>query len=364
MNRMFYQAIGFNAPIQHWNVEAVTDLALIFNGATKFDQPIGQWNIINIVKPGSLEGVLDSTNNALSPCNKRLIADAWTSNAVFKVTPVKDTPPSTEPYTIVWAAEKCPPLTDAKFKQAAWEWVHLESRVAAAKWGDIQGWDTSGVTSFANAFAESRNEAGVLVTPPANLKVAVFNADLGKWSTTSATDMRSMFTGSTAFNGDVSGFSTSKVTGDGFEAMFDKCTSFNGVVDHWETGNVGSLKNMFSSTSFNGDLNRWDVRNVKTMQSMFDGNTHFNQNLNKWSTGVLGSLSQAFHGASAFEGDGLSFWDVQSVTESTYFNAAEGNRAFRGAGLTDCNKRKIADVWSSESAFNNVTHSLVLMSMK
>ena len=47
---------------------------------------------------------------SLTSCNKRLMADAWNGNSQFKL----------EVWKQNWAADACPPLTDATFKQASW----------------------------------------------------------------------------------------------------------------------------------------------------------------------------------------------------------------------------------------------------
>jgi hypothetical protein len=73
----------------------------MFQSATKFDQPIGEWDIANVKDLRSLF----KSATSLSTCNKRLIADAWSItmypaqeyNGVF-------------PYTEAWKDELCPPV--------------------------------------------------------------------------------------------------------------------------------------------------------------------------------------------------------------------------------------------------------------
>jgi surface protein len=215
MQSMFLFAIEFNAPIQQWNVEQVTSFKNIFKGATKFDQPVGQWNIVN-VKAGGLSDVFQASTNpattGMSSCNKRLVADAWASNVVFKTTETIGPTNAVVPYVTAWRSETCPALTDATFKKATWDWVNMGARVASAKWGTIDKWDTSGVKSFNNAFNQFRDEDGTIrgAGVAYNSKAASFNADL-PWSTESVTSMASMFYSASAFNGDVSSFNTAAV---------------------------------------------------------------------------------------------------------------------------------------------------------
>ena len=52
MAHMFAGAIGFNSPIQHWDVSQVTDMTGMFYGATQFNQPLEHWDISNVVNLG------------------------------------------------------------------------------------------------------------------------------------------------------------------------------------------------------------------------------------------------------------------------------------------------------------------------
>ena len=241
MMGMFRKSLAFNAPIQQWNVEKVTTFERTFNGATKFDQPIGQWNIVSVKEADALKVVFQPETNpattGLSSCNKRLIADAWANNDVFKVTKTEGWEIGNKFFSVAWADDSCPPLTDPNFKQATWDWVNLDARVASAKWGAIAKWDTSAVTSFDNAFSQFRDESGNEGNPKvvSNSKAASFNANL-PWITTSVKSMAKMFKSATAFNGDVTSFDTAKVTT--MTATFQLCENFNGDVSKWSTEKV------------------------------------------------------------------------------------------------------------------------------
>ena len=272
MHEMFFQAYEFNAPIQRWDVGAVTKFQGMFDKATKFDQPVGQWNIIN-VGVGGLDRVFQPESNSpgassgLSSCNKRLIADAWANNAVFQATNTWYITNSIQLYTVVWASETCPPQTNDNFKQATWDWVNLDTRVASAKWGAIAKWDTSGVVSFDHAFSQSRNEAGMYFEgqkPIGNPKAEFFNADL-PWTTTSVTSMTNMFVSARSFNGNISSFNTAKVTHMG--SMFSSAVAFNGDVSGFNTAKVKAMYNTFRTCSvFNSDVSKWDTANVGGFQ--------------------------------------------------------------------------------------------------
>ena len=300
MDNMFSLAAAFNAPIQRWDVEKVTSFKETFSKAIKFDQPIGQWNIISVIS-GEMKNVLDNKDSSgLSSCNKRLIADAWASNAVFQATKTPVPGDADALYITVWAPETCPPLTDAKFMRATWDVVNLDARVASAKWGILGNWDVSGVKDFSRAFSTTRDKGGSTsggAGAAQNPKAASFTfVDLSKWDVAKVTSLRDTFLGASRF------------TGSG--------------VDSWNTKSVTSLKRAFhGASSMNAGLGKWDVSKVT-------------------------DLDETFNGASAFQGDGLAHWNTTSV--STF--APSFTATFElNSGITACNKRKIADVWSTES---------------
>ena len=45
---MFNGATSFNQPIGDWNVSNVTDMKLMFREADSFNQPIGDWDVSNV----------------------------------------------------------------------------------------------------------------------------------------------------------------------------------------------------------------------------------------------------------------------------------------------------------------------------
>ena len=97
-----------NVDLNHWDVSSVTSLRGTFYGA-KINFPLGNWDVAGVVVVTNMANMLDKVA-ALDSCNKKRIVRAWASSAAFKNTA----------YGTAWAAEKCPPLNDATFKQASW----------------------------------------------------------------------------------------------------------------------------------------------------------------------------------------------------------------------------------------------------
>ena len=103
---------------------------------------------------------------------------------------------------------------------------------------------------------------------------------------------------------------------------------------------------MFSEAStFNRNLNDRKTGRVTSIQGMFARAKQFNGLIGSWDTSQVTSLDTAFSGAAAFQGNGIALWDTSRVTTFASFELT----APAEAGITACNKRKIADVWSTES---------------
>jgi len=127
------------------------------------------------------------------------------------------------------------------------------------------------------------------------------------------TNLNSMFSGASSFNGAIGNWDVSNVTS--LNGMFDGAQSFNQDISGWNTGNVENMHSMFNyATSFNGDISGWDTSKVTGMGSMFYGAESFDQDLNAWDTSKVTSMSLMFRGASSFNGD-ISTWDTSNVTD-------------------------------------------------
>jgi surface protein len=101
------------------------------------------------------------------------------------------------------------------------------------------------------------------------------------WSTSVVTDMNSMFSGASAFNGAVEGFETEEVQS--MASMFRGAASFNRDISGWNTYNVTTMKEMFDgASSFDQDIGGWNVSDVENMSYMFFNASSFNQDLIQW----------------------------------------------------------------------------------
>jgi surface protein len=157
-----------------------------------------------------------------------------------------------------------------------------------------------------------------------------FNRDITSWSTIKVTSMASMFQSATAFNnGQTSGttgtnplnWNTGAVTS--MANMFNAARNFNQAISNWDTSKVTTMVSMFqgvttiaNTTRFNNGqasgtvpgtapLN-WNTSNVTTMANMFRYCISFNQNITKsgsnWDTSKLTTLASIFEGINGTTG--------------------------------------------------------------
>jgi surface protein len=90
----FYSASEMNADLTGWKVAKVTSLESTFYHASKFTGTgVDTWNVAKVT---DMSNTFVSTTS-LTTCNKRKLADAWKSSAVFVATT----------YDTTWAADKC-----------------------------------------------------------------------------------------------------------------------------------------------------------------------------------------------------------------------------------------------------------------
>ncbi|MGY8950077.1 MAG: BspA family leucine-rich repeat surface protein, partial [Flavobacteriales bacterium] len=153
------------------------------------------------------------------------------------------------------------------------------------------------------------------------------------WITSNVTDMYGMFTGASAFNGDISLWDTSSVSNMG--KMFYYASSFNRDINtsgsSWDTGAVTNMYGMFLGASvFDGDISLWDTSNVNTMYQMFREASAFDKDISSWNTSAVTNMKEMFFQATSFNRNintSGSSWDTSSV--------ARMDAMFRGASAFD-----------------------------
>jgi len=155
------------------------------------------------------------------------------------------------------------PLTNATFINAITNCLAEDPVTAlcsnygtSSNFGTMPNWNTSQVTSMANAFSGKTS----------------FNGDIGAWDTSSVTSMDSMFEGASAFNQNIGSWDVSRVNNT--IDMFHRATSFNQDISNWDVSNVISSRSMLRAVpNFAHDLNGWNMISLINSNNMFNGST-------------------------------------------------------------------------------------------
>jgi len=318
MSLLFNGKSLFNDNIGGWNTSNVTNMLRMFHNCLLFNQDIGEWNVSKVTNMEYFGWKLNSFFQDLSRWRVPLIPNKplymtvpiFTYDAthlpVFGYIDMTDYGPIT-----VWDTSSVTNMDTLFHKAEGFN-------------EDIGAWDTSLVTSMGAMFqgASAFNQdisgwsVGNVISMGAMFQGAsAFNQDIGDWDTTLVTNMSAMFFGASAFNQDISGWDVGKVNNMNY--MFANASAFNQDIGKWDVGNVTTMKGMFkrssSASAFNQDIGEWDVGNVTIMEDMFNGAFAFNQDISGWDVGNVYLMTGMFLGASAFNQD-LSLMEVPLIT--------------------------------------------------
>jgi len=140
----------------------------------------------------------------------------------------------------------------------------VDPAAAIATYGEINCWNTIGVTDMSGLFQDKN----------------WFNEDISCWSTKFVTNMNMMFYRTSNFNQPLGTWDTSSL--ETMEDMF-RVSAFNQDISGWNVGSLTSMYRTFLSSQFNQDLSAWDISNVNNMRQAFMRAENFNQNMCAWS---------------------------------------------------------------------------------
>jgi surface protein len=299
MYGMFDGASKFDQPIGNWNVEQVTDMERMFYGARSFNQPLEAWDVSSVTGMSSMFSVAHSFNQSLNDWDVSQVTDM---SQMFH-----------------YASSFNQPIGNWNVAQVTdMERMFYE---ASSFNQSLNDWDVSQVTDMilmfyeASSFNQSLNDWDVSqVTAMIQMfhYASSFNQPIGNWDVSSVTDMYGMFDGASLFNQPIGNWNVAQVTD--MERMFYHTSSFNQPIGNWDVSQVTDVTCMFyRASSFNQSLNDWDVSSVTNMGFMFYGVQSFNQLLEAWDVSSVTDMSLMFSGASSFN-QSLNDWDVSQVT--------------------------------------------------
>jgi surface protein len=168
---------------------------------------------------------------------------------------------------------------------------------------------------------------------------SAFNGDISNWNVSSVTNISTMFANSSAFNQDIGSWDVSSVTS--MYTMFYGASAFNQDISSWDVSSVIDIDSMFREASaFNQDIGSWDVSSVINMNYTFADASSFNGDISSWDVSNVTKMTLLFYQASAFNQD-ISSWDVSQVTDMNYM--------FSDSGLSTDNYDNILIGWSQQS---------------
>ncbi|MGI9256820.1 MAG: BspA family leucine-rich repeat surface protein, partial [Salinispira sp.] len=196
----------------------------------------------------------------------------------------------------------------------------------------VYGEKTDGTLWFAHYFY-------VIVNPQTNaeLKTAVTTgitiwgntANLNYIITTAITDMSKVFKDKSAFNGDISGWDTSRVTNMSY--MFLQTRTFNGDISNWDVSSVRNMTGMFyQANAFNRDISSWNVSSVTSVEMMFFYASTFNGDISGWNVSSVTNMQGMFAQASAFNRDLEEWKDHWTLSGGTYTGTKNGMFSYSG----------------------------------
>lgn len=264
MDSLFHNA-SFNQFIGNWNVSNVTSMVRMFAGAPFFNQPIGNWNVSNVTNMEAMFGGTASFNQPIGNWN---VGNVTNMTYMFASASLFDQP--------------------------------------------IGNWDVSNVTSMRGMFSNTS-----------------FNQPIGNWNVGNVTDMNSMFWIASSFNQPIGNWDVSNVTDMG--SMFSRHASFNQDIGNWNVSNVTDMSFMFYDViSFNQPIGNWEVSNVTNMSGMFNNATSFNQNLGLWQIGNVTNMTNMLSNSA------LSITSYDATLIGWAAQTVQPNITLGAMGLTYC----------------------------
>ena len=227
MYELFKNIEGINTYTVHpeignWDTSNVTNMSLMFYGASKFNQDIGSWDTSNVT---TMNGMFQSASEFNQDIGTKVVTvngstyTAWNTSNVTNMS-----------FMFYSASTFNPDIAASKFNQ------------------DIGAWDTSNVTGMIAMF----NGASYFNQDIGTKVVTVNGSTYTAWNTSSVVTMQSMFNGASDFNQDIGAWDTSKVTG--MSGMFRDASVFNQDIRKWNTSSIvvnynNDYTNMFANAT-------------------------------------------------------------------------------------------------------------------
>ncbi|MDN5216718.1 BspA family leucine-rich repeat surface protein [Fulvivirgaceae bacterium BMA12] len=372
MRQMFQGAGSLNQNIGSWDVSNVTNMSQMFLSATSFNQDIGSWDVGKVTDMSFMfNQVTLSTANydntligwaTLDPGETQIPANITFSggNSTYCAGEVARTNLiGTYGWTVTDGGEGCRSFITTWRTTYASETITIPTFPGAAYNYDVDWGDGSTDIGQTGSATHSYTTAGDYVVQISGTFPRIYFNNSGdrekilsvmQWGTNPWQSMRSAFWGCSNLTIPAND-SPNLLNVISMDAMFNGATSLNQDIGGWDVSNVVTMVAMFASaSSFNQDIGAWDVRNVINTALMFASASSFNQDIGAWDVSNVTSMSQMFLSATSFNQD-IGSWDVGKVTDMSFmFNGATSFDQTLGSW-------DISDVTTMVNMFNQVTLS-------
>ena len=325
MNSMFNGASAFNQDIGGWDVSKVTDMNAMFFGATAFDQDIGDWNVSSVSNMSNMfanatafdQDIGDWDVSSVSSI-ANMFAGATLSTANYDAllrgwTTIDDDETALRPGRIFSAGNSTFCDTTAKGDLTS----------APNSWTINDGDESTSCASLMDFVTTWKVEAGDLdITIPTFGSGYNYTVDWGDSMSDSGVTGNMSHTYATAADYEV------RISGSFPRIYFNNASGSNKnkiiAINQWGDQVWTSMNRAFSGASnLAGDTasDMPDLSSVTDMDRMFSTAVAFNQDIGNWNVSNVTNMSQMF-GGSNFNQD-IGSWDVRNVTDmSLMFNNA------------------------------------------
>ena len=326
MTAMFQGATSFNQPISNWDVSLVTNMRFMFREANAFNQPLGDWKVSSVINMNGMfrdATEFDQDLGAWDVGKVENMADMF--NGVTLSTTNYDS--LLTGWSMVEDGET--ELRDSvPFHAGDSQYcagIAKERLVGPNNWLITDGESAANCPLEASAFVTTWVvQADQAITIPTNSDVFTYNYAVdwgdGAINIGQTRDVSHSYTAAGTYTVSIIGTFPQIFFNNGGDRLAIR------TVEQWGDIAWGSMQSSFegaANLTIATNAGRPDLSAVTSMRSMFQGALNLNSPIGDWDVSNVTDMANMFQNANAFD-QPLGGWDVSSVTNtSRMFNGAD-----------------------------------------